>query len=201
MAAHYELADGGHLLELVLSKAWLEDPGRVFPVMVDPDVYVGEASDCTIASGVYANTSLCGGSLDVGVSEGASSVSRSLLSFDLDSIPRDSQILSSSLALGFEDEHASEAPIEVEVEALTRGFTQAATWDSFNGSEAWSAAGGDYQSPFAGRQTILPEWREGWVSFGFSPLVEHWVTTTARTTISSALRSARAGRLGWAIAR
>jgi YD repeat-containing protein len=173
-AVQYTLGDGGHALTLVLSKAWFDSPSRVFPVKVDPDVYYGADEDCTIASGSYANTSLCGGRLYVGRG-GGGSVSRTLLRYDLEGIPRDAQVLSSSIALGFEAEQESETPLEIEVEALTRNFTSLATWNSFNGAEPWSTAGGDYQTPFAGRQTIYPEWREGWVSWGFSPLVEHWI--------------------------
>jgi YD repeat-containing protein len=175
-AVHYELSSDGTVLSLVLDKTWLDSSSRVFPVRIDPDIYFSEEQDCTIANGADANASLCGGRLHVGVESGSSStVARSLLHFELSSIPRGSVILSSNFQMLFEEEYASQNPLELEVFGLSRSFTPGATWNSFNGTEPWSAAGGDYATPAAGRQELQPEYHHGWVSFGFAPLVEHWV--------------------------
>src|ERR1035441_7740853 len=173
---HYQLSADGSVLSLVLEKAWLSDPKRVFPVKVDPDVYYGEAADCTIASASYANTSLCSGRLYVGAnSETPHSVGRALLRFELSCIPHDSVILNSGLKLWFEGVKDSKGTVEVEAFPLSRNFTDGATWNTYDGTHSWTTPGGDFSSSVAGRQTMLPEWASGWVTVGFSPLVEQWV--------------------------
>jgi hypothetical protein len=48
----YALVDGGHTLEVTLDQAWLTDPARVFPVMVDPTVNVYSNADDTFVANV-----------------------------------------------------------------------------------------------------------------------------------------------------
>jgi YD repeat-containing protein len=174
---HYELSSGGSVLSLVLDKAWLHDPGRVFPVKIDPDVYFGGYQDCSIASQAYANTSLCNERLHVGTNtETPKSVSRALEQFDISSIPKGSAILSSSLALWFEATTSS-SPIEIEAYALNKEhpFTQNVTWNTYDGTHAWTAPGGDHLKTEAGSTLVKPEWTGGWTSYGFTPQVEQWV--------------------------
>jgi YD repeat-containing protein len=174
---HYELSGDGSVLSLVLDKAWLEDPARVFPVKIDPDVYFGGYQDCTIASQTYANTSLCNERLFVGTNtESPKSVARALVQFDTSSIPKGSTILSSSLALWFEATTTS-SPIEIEAYALNKEhpFTQEATWNSYDGTHAWITPGGDHLKTEAGSTVVKPEWTGGWTSYGFTPQVEQWV--------------------------
>jgi YD repeat-containing protein len=172
---HYELSSDGSVLTLVLDKAWLDDPARVFPVKIDPDVYFGGYQDCSIASQSYANTSLCNERLFVGANtESPKSVARALEQFDISSIPKGSTILSSSLALWFEATTTS-SPIEIEAYALSQGFTQNVTWNTYDGTHAWSTPGGDHLKTEAGSQVIKPEYTGGWTSYGFTPEVEQWV--------------------------
>lgn len=170
----YELSADGKTLTLTIERSWLGAAGRRFPVKVDPEVYFGAVSDCTISSG-QPTTSLCGQPLYVGAeSEGGGSLDRTLVRYELEEVPRDSVILSSDMQLGFA-ETSTQSSLEVEALALTRGFTDGATWNSYDGTNPWSAPGGDFEAPFAGRQLLLPEWADGWVSFGMSPLIERWV--------------------------
>jgi hypothetical protein len=172
---HYLLNPTGSVLSVVLDKRWLDDPKRVFPVKIDPDEYFAEAQDCTITSERDATKSLCGGPLYVGAdAEKPKDVSRALLHFDLSSIPRNATILRSRLALWFEAD-STESPIDIEAHALTRGFTESATWDTYNGSSSWSTAGADYATATAGETTLYDEYKEWWVNWGFTPTVEQWV--------------------------
>jgi YD repeat-containing protein len=172
---HYTLSSDGSILSLVLDKTWLADPKRVFPIKIDPDSYFGQAADCAIVNQGYANTSLCGGRLYVGANtETPKRLARALLRFNLTSIPRNSIIISTGLKLWFEADTTT-SPIEFEAYGLTRDFTQSATWNSYNGTNAWTSPGGDYSPSAAGNMKIYDEWKRGWVTFGFSPLVEQWV--------------------------
>jgi YD repeat-containing protein len=173
--AHYELSSDGSTLSLVLSKSWLQDPKRVFPVRIDPDVYFSEQADCSIVSGGYATSNLCGGPLYVGPnSETPKAVARSMLEFNLSCIPRDAAILHSRLGLWFNADTTT-SPLEIEAYGLTRGFTQKATWDTYNGTNSWTTPGGDFSTTLSGKQTILDSYKDGWVNWGFTPLVQQWV--------------------------
>jgi YD repeat-containing protein len=173
---HYELSADGSVLSLVLSKSWLEDPARVFPVKIDPDVYFGAAQDCSIVNQGLANTSICGERLYVGDnSESPKEIARSLLKFELASIPKGSEILSSSLALWFEADTSS-SPLELEAFALNPNqFTQEATWNKYDGTHAWTTPGGDVLKTQAGMSIVKNEYKGGWISIGFTPQVEQWV--------------------------
>ncbi len=176
---HYELSPDGSALSLVLAKSWLEDPRRVFPVRVDPDIYFYEQSDCGIASASYANSNLCGGPLYVGANtETPKSISRAMLQFNLSSIPRDANVLDSRLALWFKADSTS-SPIQIEANALTRSFTQAATWNKYDGTNAWTVPGGDFAATLSGKQTILDSYKNYWVNWGFAPLVQRWIQEPA----------------------
>lgn len=48
----YTLVDGGQTLEVSLDQEWLNDPTRVFPVLVDPTVYVYSEADDTFVADV-----------------------------------------------------------------------------------------------------------------------------------------------------
>ncbi len=172
---HYELSNDGSVLSLAIDSRWLHNPRRVFPVKIDPNVSLTEASDCAIVSQGYANAPLCGERLFVGADTATpKDVGRALLRFDLSSIPRNAAILRTRLALWFEA-HTSESPIEIEAHALTREFTSEVTWNSFDGSSSWSTPGGDYSSFSDGETKVQAAAVGGWVSWGFTPQVEQWV--------------------------
>jgi YD repeat-containing protein len=173
---HYELSSDGSVLSLVLSKSWLQDPSRVFPVKIDPDVYFGATQDCSIVNQGLANTSICGSTLYVGDnSESPKEVARSLLQFDLTSIPKGSEILSSNLALWFATDTSS-SPLELEAFALNpNGFTHEATWNSYDGTNAWTNPGGDVLKTQAGTSLVKDEYKNGWIFIGFTPQLEQWV--------------------------
>jgi YD repeat-containing protein len=171
---HYELGPDGSTLTLVVDHAWLGSTTRVFPVTIDPDVYFGAIKDCEIASNTYENAERCGGRLHVGHSNAEGVTARALVQFDLSSVPRGSQILSSSIAMWLKSATAG-TPVEIDAYGLSHGFTSKATWNAYDGTNAWTAPGGDHLKTLAGTTVVKPEYVGGWVSIGFSPQVEQWV--------------------------
>ena len=171
---HYELSRAGTVLSVVLDSRWLHDPRRIFPVRLDPDISFADEGDCTIESERGANKSLCGGVLSVGAdSEKPKDVNRALLHFNLSSIPANSTILRTHLALYAESTAGS--PVEIEAYGLTRGFTKEATWKTYNGSASWTKSGGDYASLLDGKATVVKGEVGNWINWGLSPVVEQWV--------------------------
>lgn len=174
---HYALSDDGSQLDVIIDSAWLSSPERVFPVKVDPTLeYWGDNVDCFVASeATYENTSLCGSYLYVGHHEGPSSVGRGLLRFELGTtIPQDSAILAARLRLT--DSYTATSAQTIEVQSLTRTPTNSATWNKYDGTNAWTNKGGDFEAAKpAIKRTISPTGPGAVFSWGIAPLVEKWV--------------------------
>jgi hypothetical protein len=77
-----EFADGVGRARLVVDEGWLDDPGRVFPVVLDPTVAVGVLADTRIEDGDRSGSNYAAApELSVGISNDGFT-SRSLLKFD-----------------------------------------------------------------------------------------------------------------------
>jgi YD repeat-containing protein len=173
---HYALSEDGSVLSLVLDRSWLEDPKRVFPVKIDPEAWFTEAEDCSIISQAQANWQECGGHLSVGAdAETPKDVSRTVLHFDLSSVPQEATVLHSRLSLWFLWPGGTESPIDVEVFALTRDFTQEVTWNSYDGTNAWTTAGGDFASTVIGAHTVSPIAQDEYHDWGMTAQVAQWI--------------------------
>jgi RHS repeat-associated protein len=165
-------ADGWTLTEH-LSSAWLHAAARAYPVTVDPTLeFIGADQDCTISGGASAATSLCSTkSLDVGYD--GSKPSRALLQFNIGSyIPADSQVLNARLGL-YLTGASTAASTTVGVYRLTQSWTMSASWNRFDGTNAWGSPGGDYDSSAADTQTVGTT--AGWKYFYPTQLVQDWV--------------------------
>ncbi len=153
----------GDTVSMAVGRSWLDAKDRAFPVTVDPTVtwnfnkivnFDGTSQECTLWSGASANTSFCGGST---TSEGfdGTKKARGLYKFDLSSIPRDGMVLDSSFWLYFESA-SSTWSTKAEVHRVDHSWTTGASWNDYDGSHAWSSAGGDFAS-----DAIDTEWVDG----------------------------------------
>lgn len=94
-------ADGGVDVTYHVPRSWLDDPNRAYPVKVDPQTVFSTAADTcdTYYSSRYATTAYTTANhLDVGKFP-SSDIRRSLVSFDMDSLPKGVQIDSATLRL------------------------------------------------------------------------------------------------------
>jgi RHS repeat-associated protein len=177
-AVHYELSEGGSELSVVVDRAWLSDPSRVFPVKIDPSITTVHAyNDCLIGSEEFENTNLCGDALYDGRETSPNkSTLRSLLQFELSTIPADSVILSAHMSLYFKNGWP-ESTKTVDVFPLTTkpGFT--ATWKTYDGTHAWTNPGGDFDSTIKSQKAVSTSAKGTWISWGLAPTVEKWVRT------------------------
>jgi len=144
-------ADGGWIVDVRVDRDWLAEPGREFPVVVDPTVdfswppapdELPALRDCTIDQAA-PSTSVCGASsLWVGTSSGAKR--RSVLQFDVaDALPERVEVLNAELELHLLDDHGA-ADTDVDAHRLTGPFGDDATWNSRTTGSAWTSAGGDF---------------------------------------------------------
>jgi hypothetical protein len=146
---------------------------------LDPTVEIqGAAADCTIQSDL-PNTNFC--SLST-VEVGYTTVSpahdhRILLKFDLSSIPRDAIVLNGDLGMSSWT-HSTNTPAPIGAYRLLRDWTNSATWNTYDGTHAWSTPGAtgaaDSASTPAATQTIGTG--TGAVEWYPTKLVQDWVS-------------------------
>jgi RHS repeat-associated protein len=176
----------GDAVTLRADRDWVTAEGRDFPVTIDPDIvypanratrFHGTTQECTLWSGASADTSFCNTAADK-VGFDGSKKARTLLKFDLSSVPRTAQVVDSSL-IAYVPAVSNTNSVETEVHRLTRSWTTAATWNRHDGTSTWSSAGGDFDSTVASKT-----WPDGngvpnyikWT--GLRGLVQNWVDGT-----------------------
>ncbi len=134
------------LVTETVDRAWLNAAGRAWPVVVDPNWTAGTPqADCYLSDGGNANISWCGSPyLGVGYHPGSASRNRTTVKFDAltTGVPKDALVTSADLSL-FLTDVISPLPT-MSAYPLTRSWTESATWNKYDGTSAWTAAGGDY---------------------------------------------------------
>jgi len=139
---------------------------------------VQPTADCTIYSGSPTSSADCGGGSDDEVGDdGNGSLYRTMISFAGGlGIPAGSHILSSTLTIDVAGAFGSTPSW---VFQMTRAFSPgAATWDAYDGVNAWSTAGGDYNDSLQASSTVTGP---GAVSFTITPMTQAWLDGTAPT--------------------
>ena len=161
---------GGWTLTVAANQGWVHQALGRGPVVIDPTVVFDASSlDCRIESASFANTSYCSSNeLEVGSETG--SVDRSVVKFDLSSLPTDAAILSA----GLDANCATSAHTQdLEVHRLTRAFTSSVTWNKYDGTNAWTSAGGDFDSSVAATTTASASCDQ--LHWYVTKLVAQWV--------------------------
>jgi RHS repeat-associated protein len=186
---HYELepgSAGNWTLRVIADRDWLSSPERVWPVYLDPSTTLPTPSlDCLY--GLYGTSTTYNGCGSGGTprlraqympatSKQTAERERSLLKFDTSSIPSNAVISEATVGL-----FAPWEPLNitgVEVRRATKSWTKNVSWFKFDGTQSWTAAGGDFTSE--GTEILASERSklEGWWNFtkGLAPLVEGWVS-------------------------
>ena len=134
----------------------------------------GAATDCTIFSGAPTSNAQCGaGSDDTVGTDGNGAFYRTMLSFTNLSIPAGSTVTGATLTINVLGAFGSTAATVVD---MTRAFTPgAATWNTYDGVNPWTSAGGDYAASPHAVQSVTGA---GSVSFDVADLVQPWVDGT-----------------------
>jgi RHS repeat-associated protein len=173
---------------LSIDSAWLSNPARHWPVIVDPTItygtigsaiwkqFNGANQDCYLQNGSGSSTSYCNGSsLYAGYSGGV--VSRALLQFNVqNSIPQDVTVLDADLAT-YLYQTASGSPVSVDAMQLTQAWTTAATWNTYDGTHAWTSSGGTFATPAAWTDASVGT-TSGYYHWYLAQLVQKWVYGT-----------------------
>ncbi|MEA2493589.1 MAG: hypothetical protein QOJ29_1500 [Thermoleophilaceae bacterium] len=157
-----------------IDRAWLSSADRQYPVVIDPGVTVADNLDCYIVGGTSANTNFCGGS-SVKVGWDGTQAYRSLLRFDVaGAVPANSMIAGAHLEVYLSSKTTSNTT-SVAAHKVTRSWTSAATWNKYDGTNAWTAAGGDFASTAEYTNSSASGATATWYAFGVTNAVQQWL--------------------------
>ena len=166
-------SSAGPTLPLAADPAWLASPQRRYPVTIDPILTVGggASTDCAIDSAYPASNFCSLAYLAAGAS--GSEVGRTLLQFGV-APAADVTILSAQVSL-YQLAAANSTPGALELHQVTRPWTSGLTWNTSDGSAAWTSPGGDFQPTPAATTTDPGTAANGtWLTFAPTPLVAGW---------------------------
>ena len=180
-ALHLGASASGETVTMALDSSWLGSSLRQFPVTIDPSIHYTADQDCAFESGSGANTNYCGSGshLTAGYGGAGTSVQRSALLFNVqNAIPAGAQVTHASVDL-YLDSTSTSSYANVDLFQLTQPWTTAVTWNDYDGSHAWTTAGGTYNSTaLAGKTPSTPGWYE-WGNSATSLLAQDWLNRTA----------------------
>lgn len=158
-------------------RSWLDDPARVWPVVIDPYAFFSPNSDCYISSSVPTTTQCTQTTFKVG-SDGPNK-HRALLKFDAVSngsvIPQDAMVLDAGFALT-QTASTTTTGVTVGVHAVTKPWTTGVTWNTTDGTTAWTTTGGDF-NPTASDTGAFGWNNQRWEVYPRT-LMEGWVDGT-----------------------
>ena len=192
-AAHYELESQGDgwILSVQIEPKWLEQPQRSWPITLDPSITVKTISlDCTYG-GMLGQTGwgACGSGgqkelfnyiHQVGT-EAKSEWARSLLRFNLSTIPTNAYITKANVGV-FAPEEVKSTELwrtGLKLTKANKAWTNQVNWLTYDGTNKWSKEGGDSAEPTVNVLTNNRGAKAGWWNFeseGLGRLTEEWVT-------------------------
>ena len=134
-AVSYDLRAVGAGYEVVLraDRDWLAD--ATYPVAIDPTTSIDTNDDCYMVSGSDANAGFCGCTdpyIQIG-KDGLNNIRRAFMRVD------------TSVESGTQR--------NIDLHRVTRQSTTARTWNKYDGTNAWTNAGGDYDGTPSGSES------------------------------------------------
>jgi YD repeat-containing protein len=167
-----ELDGGGWRVVLSVDEKWLRQALADGPVTIDPTVELqGASRDCALTSDTPTLSFCANSQLWVGWS--GDHDHHSLVKWDVSAIPKDALVLSGDAGLY---QSGSTVPVTkaVTLHRVTRDWTNGASWNTYDGTHAWTTAGGDYDPAPAASQND-PAYNNGWIDWYPTALVQRWV--------------------------
>lgn len=173
-------AASGWTLTLRIARGWLSSPTRAFPVVLDPDVFWADAGylrlseadqDCYLESGAPTTSTCSLPNLKVGRTPSAQQ--KTVMRFAVeDAIPPTAQVLDARLGLVLSGRSGSPTATDIELHRVTVPWTNAATWNTTDGSTSWpsGAIGSSVAGPAVamGATNRVYEWEP-------TELVQDWI--------------------------
>lgn len=175
-AVDYELGpeeEGHWKLSVVADPEWLQQPGRVFPAVIDPTMTVGPALDCVIGghkgeTGWIDCAAWGRKDLLIGYSPQLEASKdnwwRTLMEFDMTGVPVNSEVTSATFNI--RSLEVAQNTKGVELRKTTKPWTWQASWSRYDGPEhLWTTEGGDYSESLGEVLTTTRGTQIGWWQF------------------------------------
>jgi YD repeat-containing protein len=168
----------GSRIELTVrpDRAWLTDPQRQYPVVIDPTIIVEPTpttgQDAMIRSTTSTTkTTNYGTSWQLGVGTDATGVARSLLKFDVSWIPPGTLIDAAELRVWYDQGYFTNAnSVSLQAHRITASWSESTvTWSNFAGGNGEQVGG------TVTKQTFI---NSRWHSYNLKDLVTRWVDGT-----------------------
>ncbi len=171
---------GGTTLTVTADPAWLTDPARQYPVVIDPAVGLfGQNNDCYMVGGNNAGLSYCAGNtIDVMGYDGTQA-SRTLYQFNIppNVVPANAQILNALVSLHLKSQSSS-VTTPISVYPVTRDWNgSTANWTTFDGTTPWTTPGGDF-APSPSGTLDSAGGASGYRYWHITQMVQGWVNGT-----------------------
>jgi RHS repeat-associated protein len=168
----------GWLVTVDTGEGWLREELAGGPVAIDPTVTVSASQACTLNAESPKVSSCSATTLQEGY-DATHQQHHGLLEFNLASLPSNALVLNAKLGLYVEAKSTSNAKA-VGVYRATKPWTTGATWETYDGTHAWSTAGGDYANPEKRSDvSVNPSvgGSTGWYYWYPTRMVQEWVNT------------------------
>ena len=166
----------GWLVSVDTGEPWLRQALASGPVVVDPTVKLKSSVSCELAA-ESPKTSYCKlSSMHVGY-DATHQEHHALVFFPMTSIPGAAVILHATLGLDLVS-HSTANAKAVGVYRVTKPWTNSATWETYDGTHAWSTPGGDYANPSENSDaSVNPSVgaANGWCYWYPTKMVQEWV--------------------------
>jgi len=188
---HYDLQpreDGVWSLTVDADDDWLSSPDRVWPVRIDPTILKLPAPslDCGIFNGAYVESNVCGytgwpylGATAKYLSSGADEYARTLLRFDLSSIPATASLTGATLGIYSPTSARNTTGLEL-WRVNNKAWNNSVSWNRFSTGNLWGTPGGDIglgQRQNMVVSTSVRGSQAGWWTFSqpqLTSIVEEW---------------------------
>ncbi|MXG88414.1 DNRLRE domain-containing protein [Nocardioides flavescens] len=184
----YELSrvGTGWILEVRPSMEWLTASERIYPVVVDPTIGrpdLPQSIDCVLKSQAPTTSFCANGNEFIRVGKDASGNRfRGLLDFNTNAIPAGSTINDAYVRMSVGANNSTNGSAQsYGLGRTANAFTNAATWNTYNGSNGW--ASGNPGAPVGTLSSININASSGLVTFpGLSSIVQGWIDTPSTHT-------------------
>ena len=169
----------GQTLTLSADASWVRAHLGSGPVTIDPTVNFAPADpDCEIQSTAPTANICSATTIGVGVTNQSGTLRkrRALLKYTINRwLPKGSQIFEADLWANVTSTPGTQRTLDVV--GPTKNWTYGVTWNTYNGTNAWTTPGGDYTAtPITSSTTFGGA--TGWAKWNVTSAVQGWADTT-----------------------
>ncbi|MCW3003330.1 MAG: secreted protein [Conexibacter sp.] len=180
----FHLSSDHRTLTVAVDPQWLEQAH--FPVQIDPTMWTTTATACQLSSGASAGVSDCGSAtMNIGHVDGSSPrTDRVVLRFnDLSAVPQTASIIDAQVYVQLKGTGTSTGPTTgLDAYDLTKQVTAGASWNTYDGTHAWTTAGGDVGSTPIDAISVAPT-DDGFPAFDTNASTHRWLRQIANNGI------------------